>query len=823
MRLRKKRILTLTFTILLFLVIFIFFSKKETFAAFTCDCWCEENPPTCDHCYKTFCADGNCTIGCYNQSLGAFCAGSPCGGGGGVTGRPPTCNIAISQQIVVDGHMVDYNPYNASHQDSGLGPKLVTYSGKQLFEMGRIPFDGYRVCYFGFGNGDEDWWNDCRWTCSCGPPRPPGVPTGCSLQNVSGSCKGDKYGNNWYLATCSQGGKWGCSYIGAPGQQFYEALNGNFMWLYGGSHVTINPPAGHLVYKISFAYGSFSASDQWSRIVFSRHYREAHNGPFYFPLKDGIINNNNGSKTVYLSPASDSLHIISEGATVLLYNIQVTFIDVSSATGTVDNKVTVVNNSYGGNNSGGAQQYIGNVWLSNTSANGPWTIVNKYNVDGVYYLNFPYDNGRSDYTRMGYEWDLGPTSGTRTVWARVEGIGHCEGFFDVCSDTISFTPAPPLTGTIKGNVYQNEWGVCNNGKVLDGWTATCNSIAAEKTGPTSYRCCANWTGGVCNPNLSYVPPGGTNYVVSVTPPADYSITSCSALKWAGSGPFTTSVLLKSASAPAPDLYLWQGASAWFQTKEGDVHAQGGTITSKIFPDNTYFSDADTGDYPGLISYYNSTDLPPYFGRQGTVPSTKGWLAKDSLSLGSGYDSFYSKLGSPTTAFDCDMSRNEFDGLGGGFYWVDGNCDMNQAQPLSVGGTKKLVIFVNGNLSFNSSFKSLNVDSGAFLAFIVKGDINIRGTVGNKTPTPTPVLEGVYLADGMIYTNSDGDNSGNRLVAEGIFYARDGFSLGRNLKNDCTGICNETTPAELFIFRPDLFVNIPEELKTSYFFEQEIAP
>ncbi len=401
---------------------------------------------------------------------------------------------------------------------------------------------------------------------------------------------------------------------------------------------------------------------------------------------------------------------------------------------------------------------------------------------------------------------------------------------EACEATVTYIPP---TGTITGNVYQNDYGDCNNGQVLDGWTATCNGIAAEKTGPTSYRCCADWAGGVCNPNLSYA-PGGTNYPVSVTPPADYSITSCSAPNWAGSGPYTTSVLLNGVSASATDLYLWQGASAWFQTKEGDVHAQGGTISSKIFPDNTYFSDVDVGGYPGLVSYV-SDDLPD-FGRQGALPSEKGWLAKDGLSSRYSYSYFYRTLGSPETEVLGGEKLSDYisDHRDQEIFYFDEKITINEewgSEEFPAG--RKAIILINNDLEIN---KEIKVPVGRFFAFIVKGNINISGQIGDKSSASltgeTAHLQGVYLADGIINTYYDkglGDGSGFRLVAAGIFVASD-FNLLRDVKNECIDpetleiqACNETTPSELFIARPDLFINIPEELKESYFFEQEVAP
>jgi hypothetical protein len=57
-----------------------------------------------------------------------------------------------------------------------------------------------------------------------------------------------------------------------------------------------------------------------------------------------------------------------------------------------------------------------------------------------------------------------------------------------------------------------------------------------------------------------------------------------------------------------------------------------------------------------------------------------------------------------------------------------------------------------------------------------------------------------------------------LVLSGNLYGLLGFDLHRNLKAD-----NDTTPAELFIFRPDFIVNMPEVLFSASYSWQEIVP
>ena len=414
--------------------------------------------------------------------------------------------------------------------------------------------------------------------------------------------------------------------------------------------------------------------------------------------------------------------------------------------------------------------------------------------------------------------------GSKTINVQVrDGSGNVS---DTCQATI--TSEAPI-GTIIGNVYQNEWGECDEDgrdNPPDGWRVTCkkgepegwnDEVDANMTG-NQYQC-------VDSTGKTEIDQG--DYIIKIylegdlvsegwalIPPAEHATCSENSL--------VVSLDHNSGATPGPTFYLWQGFSEWYQTQEGDVHADGGTIDSPIPLTTGYFSIADVGDYPGLISY---NDSEPEFGR-GDV-SEKGWLADDGFSVTHRYDYFYGKLGSP-----------EADDIGGDLedyveshpdqdvFYVNGDVVIKNEWDFPDGD--EAIILINGNLTIDKEINGLPV--GSFLGFIVSGDINITGQIGDKVSdalTGTEAhLQGVYIADGVIntyYNKGVGDGSGFRLVAAGIFVASE-FYLYRDVKDDCSEeICNETTPSEIFIARPDLFINIPDELKTSYFFEQEVAP
>jgi hypothetical protein len=191
------------------------------------------------------------------------------------------------------------------------------------------------------------------------------------------------------------------------------------------------------------------------------------------------------------------------------------------------------------------------------------------------------------------------------------------------------------------------------------------------------------------------------------------------------------------------------------------------------------------------------------------------LARDPFSTALDYNSFYQKLGSPTAPNFINGNLAEI--TGDGIYYA--NTDITIDNVWSFPAGRKAIILIDGNLTIK---KRITVPVGSFLAFIVSTNINITGNVGDKDAAPTPDLEGVYFCDGLLNTNSDNDTgSGFRLVAQGIFAAKGGFVLstpGRDVKND-----NPTTPAELFVFRPDFIANMPQALLFSSYSWQEKAP
>jgi len=116
----------------------------------------------------------------------------------------------------------------------------------------------------------------------------------------------------------------------------------------------------------------------------------------------------------------------------------------------------------------------------------------------------------------------------------------------------------------------------------------------------------------------------------------------------------------------------------------------------------------------------------------------------------------------------------------------------------------IVILVNGDVSIDYD---ISVAEGGFLAIISSGNI----TIGNEVTN----VEGVYVADGIISSGT----SESQLIGEGIFTGW----LGIDLRRDFNTIQNNTTPAEKFIYRPDLVRNVYHYLLKPKISWQEVAP
>lgn len=157
------------------------------------------------------------------------------------------------------------------------------------------------------------------------------------------------------------------------------------------------------------------------------------------------------------------------------------------------------------------------------------------------------------------------------------------------------------------------------------------------------------------------------------------------------------------------------------------------------------------------------------------------------------------------------------------YWSEGDLTITGGS-WSVGAGETVVIFVDGSLNVNTV---TNVAPGGFLAFIVSGDIWIDAEVGNASAASTDgVVEGMYLADGVIIVEgrAPGGGSDLKFVGEGSFIGWSGIQLERDFSDGGVGGAdNNLYPTELFVYRPDLLLNAPVQMRRPQYVWREVAP
>lgn len=265
------------------------------------------------------------------------------------------------------------------------------------------------------------------------------------------------------------------------------------------------------------------------------------------------------------------------------------------------------------------------------------------------------------------------------------------------------------------------------------------------------------------------------------------------------------------------------ANAWFKTQGGDVHGNSevGTTIPPTAPAGTYFSSMPAG----VVS---TGRIAGFLGNIASNMSIPGWQVaeggEDLRGFGTSrfvydYEFFYKKFGSPSfDNFDGNITQIlpniEIYYSGDTVSYLDGDW---------TNFDKKAIIFIDGDLLIDTK---ITLAQGAFLAFIVSGNISIDPSLGND-PTGAnrddPNIEGVFITDGDFDTQL-GAAGHERFVGRGIFASDSdlnrigGFSFQRDL-----GIENSNFSAEYFEYKSDLLVNFPQRLGVRRMTWQEVAP
>lgn len=370
-----------------------------------------------------------------------------------------------------------------------------------------------------------------------------------------------------------------------------------------------------------------------------------------------------------------------------------------------------------------------------------------------------------------------------------------------------------LPTTISGNLFEDKDGdFCQDvGENNAGFTGTPTVQAASQTpGVPSSNCtvtCFDQGGGQKRCSYTCTVQAPATYSLSIRNYGPYTSREC---KNNPPGCLGSCTAINVSQGDQKIRNIGFTIGPWFQTKGGDIHAgkeQGDDLNDPLRA-GAYLSLNQDG-YPGVVSAGGFITVP--FNQV----SDKNWQVENQpYGLGQtyDYDYFYKKLGSPTEdSFDdpSDITAEEV------YYSED---DVTIQNAWSFPSSRKATILVKGKLAIENTIR---VPSDSFLAFIVKRNIEIKGTIGavNTDPTArTPELQGVFITDGQINTNSGSDQSGKNLSAEGVFVAWGGFALERDLKDN-----NDTWPAEYFRYNPALLMNAPKELKKRMMTWTEVAP
>ncbi len=176
--------------------------------------------------------------------------------------------------------------------------------------------------------------------------------------------------------------------------------------------------------------------------------------------------------------------------------------------------------------------------------------------------------------------------------------------------------------------------------------------------------------------------------------------------------------------------------------------------------------------------------------------------------------------------------------------IDGNVSIEETQGFNLTSSQKLVVFVDGNLTFNDSNpndanrKITSVANGGFLAFFASGNILITPNVGYELNPSIPTvpsvtnansnLEGVFVANDSLTIQSKtaiGEvPPDKKFIGAGTFVGWTAVNLNRTFNDGSIGaVLNNNQAIENFFYRPDLLANWPTKLKASISNWREVDP
>ena len=331
-----------------------------------------------------------------------------------------------------------------------------------------------------------------------------------------------------------------------------------------------------------------------------------------------------------------------------------------------------------------------------------------------------------------------------------------------------------------------------------------------------------------------------------------------------------------------NIYLSNFAGSWWQVVGGNTFANG--MLKSIVPDHLCTAPTClagvflplpsqsvlTSGFPflhgttlnSIVTHQNASENLANIhlaGQRTTAQSADGVVLGFAPALPD-YDYFY-QLAQNTgtinnvTSLDLAAWRSIHDTQGLTIFKLSGNQTISQSNRLFVQNGEKVVIFVDGNLTIEDSqsggghkitavTQKTLAQAGGFLGIFVKGDIvnggiTIKPSVGtaldtNNPENITPVnitnahLEGVFFSNGDLTIEGNNTYPHYKFIGAGTFIGKNRVTLGRKTDNGTAAteqykIHNNYQALENFIYRPDLLVNWPNELKSSIINWREVAP
>ena len=290
-------------------------------------------------------------------------------------------------------------------------------------------------------------------------------------------------------------------------------------------------------------------------------------------------------------------------------------------------------------------------------------------------------------------------------------------------------------------------------------------------------------------------------------------------------------------------------SGWFQSQGGTVYAANKTgltvsdpIPSTCTDDATCVDSIITKDSNGnddsagivmtgggsIDSYDEAGIQTGYITERDSQAYVVGTV---NTTLRENYDYFYRQFSMGLNPEDdflynyTDATKPTNEPINGRAYFHQGNMTIQSSWHVADG--ESYVIFINGDLTISDPGnveQLIQVDEGGFLAFIVSGDIIVDSNVGNDDLNDTSGnIEGIYIAGGSLTISGKGISNGGdeRFVGEGTFVGWSGVELERDFDDgNNRKVENNTRPVELFVYRPDFVIYLPERMKTSRYLWQE---